>query len=222
LSQQLRTEELIQELAENLEPVRPIPPLRQVLVAILALWAAVACLGLLVLGTRPDLLDLVLAWRGAGAVFAGLGLAGLGGLIAALALAVPGREATVRAGLALGLVGMALAAGAGTLMLLRSPVVGEHAPLSGDLRCLGVACGVAFLPALAVVSLGGRAAPLRPLFLAWAAAAGTAALGAVVAQASCPFSDPQHIMWAHILAPGVGAVLLTLPLLWVLRRVVRR
>ncbi len=68
---------------------------------------------------------------------------------------------------------------------------------------------------------GGRAAPYRPIVLVLAAAAGTAALGAITAEASCPHPEMRHLLVAHALAPVVGVLLLTLPLLVALRRVGR-
>jgi len=79
----------------------------------------------------------------------------------------------------------------------------------------------AFLPASAAVAYAGSAAPHRPLVAAVAAAAGTAALGAVLAEASCPLSTPVHLPLGHVTAPAAAVVLLTIPLLIVLRRMRR-
>lgn len=215
-----RTEELIHELAEDLRPVRPIPRLRSVLSAVLALWALVAIPGLLWRGLQPGFLESLLDGRGPGLVFLALAVAGIGGVIAAMALGVPGREVLARMGLGLGVLGLALAAGIGTVVLASGHAI-DHWLAHGDLVCLAFACGAALLPAVGVVWFLGRAAPHRPygpLIAVVAAAAGMAALGAAGAQASCPYSDPRHLMIGHVLAPAVGALLLTLPLLAALRR----
>ena len=170
------------------------------------------------LGLRPDLTEVLQQPFGPGGVFFGLGLAGLGGLVAAVAMSVPGRESLARAGLLTSLFGMAVAAGLGTLLILRSPLIEAGTSLGTDLNCLTIACAVALLPSLGIMAFAGRAAPLRPLVLVLAAAAGTAALGAVTAQASCPSLDPGHLMLGHILAPAVGALVLAVPLLVALRR----
>jgi hypothetical protein len=211
-------EELIRELARDLDPVRPIPRIRTVMVGVIVLWLAVAAIGLTVLGLRPDLAEATIGAWGVAAVFAGLGLAGLGGVVAALAMGVPGREVLARAALAAAILGMAAAAAVGTVLVAITPV--DHAPSSftADLGCLSVAMLVGLLPAVGVVWFAGRAAPFRPVVLVLAAAAGTAALGAIAAQASCPHSDMRHLMVAHALAPAVGALLLTLPLLVALKR----
>ncbi len=216
-----RPEELIEELARDLEPVRPIPSLRLVVGAVLALWLVVAAAGLAILGLRPDLLEVTLHERGVTAVFLLLGAAGTLGLVAALSMGVPGRERLASLSLWAALAAMALSAGTGTLLFLRSPMAEMPAPVSSDLSCLAVACAVGLLPALGVVWFAGRAAPFRPLVIAVAAAAGAAALGAVTAHASCPYGDMRHLMVGHLLAPAVGALLLTLPLLVALKRTVR-
>ena len=72
-------EDLIRALARDLHPVHPIPRIRTVTAGVIALWLAVAALGLTVLGLRPDLAEATIGARGVAAVFAGLGLAGRDG-----------------------------------------------------------------------------------------------------------------------------------------------
>ncbi|MBW2397316.1 MAG: DUF1109 family protein, partial [Deltaproteobacteria bacterium] len=60
-----RSEELIRELAQGLQPVRPLPPLRLVVGGLLGLWGLVAAVGVVVFGNRPDLAE---AWLGQGGV----------------------------------------------------------------------------------------------------------------------------------------------------------
>ena len=214
----VRTEELVRELVADLEPVTPIPRLRTVVAGVVGVWLAVAALGIGVKGLRPDWLDVFLTPLGPGGILAGLGMMGIGGVIASVALGVPGRERTVRAGIVIALSGLAAAAGVGTVLLLQSPAVGMQGNAMIHFGCLSVACGVALLPALGVTIFAGRAAPLRPLVVVIAAGAGTAALGAVTAQMTCPYDGIRHLMLGHLLAPGVGALLLALPLLAALRR----
>jgi len=215
-----RSLELIEELTRDLSPVRPIPPLRGVVATLLGLWLGIAIVGVAVLGLRPDLGEVFSSQRGALAVFAGLVLAGGGGLVGALAMGVPGRETLARGAFAAGALGMVLAAGVGTLLFLNSPAASLGTPYAVDLHCLAVACAVALLPAAGVIWFAGRAAPHRPLVLVLAAAAGTAALGAVTAQASCP-GDYRHLLMGHVLAPAVGTLVLSLPLLIALKRIAR-
>jgi hypothetical protein len=211
-------EDLIRELARDLSPVHPIPRIRTVMAGVIALWLAVAAIGVTVLGLRPDLAEATVGARGVAAVFAGLGLAGLGGMIAALAMGVPGREVLARVALAVAILGMVAAAAAGTVLVAISSGTEAPVPFTADLGCLAVAMAVGLLPAVGVVWFAGRAAPFRPVVLVLAAAAGAAALGAIAAQASCPHSEMRHLMAAHALAPAVGVLLLTLPLLVALKR----
>ena len=211
-------EELIRDLAADLEPVQPIPRIRSVVAGLVGLWLAVACVGFVVMGKMPDVMGNLLQPGGTSIVFGGLVLAGLGGLVASLAMSVPGREATTRTALWIAMLGMGVAAGMGSVLFLRSP--GSPIPHDGmtDLFCLSLAVGVSLLPALGIAGFAGRATPVRPLVLAVAGAAATAALGAVSAQATCSYKDPRHLMLGHVLAPAVGALLLSVPLLVALRR----
>ncbi|MDJ0785637.1 MAG: NrsF family protein [Myxococcota bacterium] len=210
--------DLIGDLADDLEPVTPIPRLRTVVGGLLLLWAAVAGLGIAMRGLRPDFLEMLLHVRGTALIFTGLGVAGLGGLLASLALGVPGREGAVRSGFVVAGIGMALAAGVGTLLFLQNPVFDSPVPLRADLDCLIVSLSVALLPALGISVFGARTVPHRPLVLVLAAAAAMAAMGGATAQATCPADDPRHLMLGHVLAPAVGALVLTFPLLFALRR----
>ncbi len=215
---EVRDDELIRELARDLRPVRPIPRIRTAALGVVVLWLAVAAGVLGALGRELQGLSPALGVR---IVFGGLLTCGLGGVLGALALGVPGRERLARIGLALGLGGMAVAAGVGTALFVRSPAGTAHPPLAADLGCLAVACGVGLLTALGVALFGSRAVPHRPLLLALAGAAGAAGLGAVAAQASCPYADFHHLLMGHVLAPAMGVLLLTLPLLVALRRMQR-
>lgn len=220
MSERDRSSELIRELARDAEPVRRIPRIRTVALLVLGVWIAVASAGALLKGVRPGLPEVLLMDWGVAAVFGGLLGAGIGGLVAALAMGVPGREALARFGLLGSGLCMAIAAGVGTLLFLENPSA-PTAPYQADLSCLLTACVVAALPALGIVWFGGRAAPHRPVVLVLAAAAAAAALGAASAQASCPYADFRHLMMGHVLAPVASALLLTLPLLVALRRASR-
>ena len=212
------SEALIRELARDLDPVQPIPRIRTVMTGVIALWFAVAAIGVTVLGLRPDPADAMIGVRGVAAVFAGLGLAGLGGIVAALALGVPGREVLARVALALAILGMLMAAGVGALLFAVSPVAEVGVSWTADLACFAVAILVGLLPAAGVVWFAGRALPFRPVIAVLAAAAGAVALGAITAQASCTHSEMRHLLVAHALAPVFGVSLLTLPLLVALKR----
>ncbi len=215
-----RAEQLIDRLSRDLVPVRPLPQLRVVVGLLGVVWLAVTIVGVRSLGARPDLAEAWLGSGGVAAVFVGLALAGAGGTIAALAMSVPGRETLARVAFWIGGAGMAIAAGCGTLLFWRSPLAAS--PWTADLACLVEAIGFGVLPAIGVVLFAGRAAPFRPLVLALAAAAAAAAIGSVAAQAACPMPDFRHLLMGHVLAPVAGAFLLTLPLVFALRRLQER
>ncbi len=210
--------DLIRALANDLEPVRPIPPLRVMVAIVVGVWALAAVAGVVALGVAPDFFDMLLHDVGTALVFSGLGLTGLGGLVAVLAAGVPGRETAVKVGFTAAALGMAAAAGTGTLLLLQSPLLEPPVSATHHLACLARAAMVAVVPALSIMWFAGRAAPHRPLVLVLAAGASMAALGAVTAQASCYLDDVRHLMIGHIAAPVLLAVVLSLPLLVALRR----
>lgn len=210
-----RTGTLIESLASDLAPVRPLPPLRWVVAALALVWALVGAVGIGWLGARPDLAEAWMGGRGVAAVFAALALAGGSGTAAAVAMSIPGRESLVRRCTWCAALSMGAAAGLGSVLFSRTPI--SVAPVSAHLHCLLVAVTMGLLPAMAVVVFAGRAAPFRPLVLAVAAAAAAASVGTVVSQAACPMPDMRHLLMGHVLAPVAGAALLTLPLVLVLR-----
>ncbi len=212
------TRDLIRDLANDLAPVKALPRVRFVAAAVLLLWLAIGVVGVAVQGLAPTFWQTLTMPVSAGGIFAGLLIAGIGGVLAALALAVPGRERLARAAFALGGAGMAIAAGVGIALIARSPLVEWRMPEAHDLPCLITALVVGLVPALALGWFGGRAAPFRPLAIAIAAATGAAALGGSVAQATCAADDPIHLMLSHVIVPAVGAFAFALPLLIAIRR----
>jgi hypothetical protein len=216
------TRDLIRELVRDAAPVQPLPRMRFVATSVLLLWLALGVIGVAVKGLAPTFWETLAMPVSAGGIFAALFVAGVGGVIAALALAVPGRESLARAGFAVGAGGVLLAAGVGIALLMRSPLVEWRTPDLQDVVCLALALAVGLAPALALGWFAGRAAPFRPLVIALAAGAGAAALGGSVAQATCPASDPWHLLFGHVLVPAAGAFVFTLPLLVAIQRSERR
>ncbi len=212
------TRDLIRDLASDLAPVRALPRVRFVAAAVLLLWFAIGVVGIAVQGLAPTFWQTLAMPVSAGGIFAGLLIAGIGGVLAALALAVPGRERLARGALALGGAGLSIAAGVGFALIARSPLVEWRLPESHDLPCLITALVVGLVPALALGWFGGRAAPFRPIAIAIAAATGAAALGGSVAQATCAAEDAMHLMLGHVIVPAVGAFAFALPLLIAIRR----
>jgi hypothetical protein len=198
------TEQLIAQLAHELEPVRRLPPLRRVALAWLGVWAAGIALSWLLGGAGLRLTDP----GGLGdpifaAIFAALGLAAAGGGVAVVARAVPGRERLARAGLAalgLGCAGAVGAAGLGGL--------GRPGPISPALAltCTAHAVGFALAPAAIGVAWLARAWETRPGRGALVASLAAAALGASAVHASCITGDAWHMGLGHALGPALVAV----------------
>jgi hypothetical protein len=199
------TDDLVRALASDLAPVRPIPPLRAMVAALLGLAAGGGALAVaLTGGLRPDL-----GQRLAGdGVFAGaalaLALACAGGSLAACAGSVPGRDAPARAGL--GLVALAALGWCAALLLLVAAPGGLRAPAAGDLRCLGLALAAGLPGAAAGFAFVRRAAPRRGLAYVLAAL-GAVAVGGLALHLSCPSPEPSHWCWAHAGAPLAAALL---------------
>jgi hypothetical protein len=208
-----RTEERIRELAARLEPVRPIPPLVALVAAALGLClAAVAAewaFGGLGLRVRRD--D---AWTDPAylAALAGIALVAFGAFGAALASAVPGREAAARLGDRVALAGLGLGlAGALWAVAREGPQISAqqlHASLHCGLRAFGLGLG-ATLVGLAFLA---RAVPRRAALSVALALAGGSALGALVVHLTCPSSSAIHQLLGHTLAPVAAGALLALPL----------
>ncbi len=211
--------DLIDSLTEDLRPVKPLPPLRFVIAGVILLWLLVAAVGVPWLGARPDLSTSLFGGGSVSVVFLALTASGASGLVAALALGIPGRERLVRYSMLVAISGMAVAAGLGTVLFVQSPVA--VAPWKADVRCLMEALALGLLPALGVIAFAGRAAPYRPLVLTVAAAAGAASLGSVAAQAACAMPDFRHLLMGHVLGPVAAAMVLSLPLLFVLRQMAK-
>lgn len=213
-------EEQIRELAQDLAPVRPIPPLRG------ALTAAVA-LGLVALAAHrllggPDL-------RHAGSAvwslpylgtLAGLSLMALGALGAALAASVPGREAAARLGTRVAVAGVLLAV-AGGLWGLAGGVAGG-ASFADCLSCAGRAVALGAAPVLLACAFAVYAAVRRSGPRTALAVAGGVALGAAAVHVTCPSDSPLHWLLAHTLAPVMAVGVLTAPVAALLARLTPR
>ncbi len=97
------TSELVERLSRELRPVQRIPRLRQAAGVVALLWLGVGALALALRGLRPDLLQQLQPASAFVVILMGLGLIAVGGVVAALATSVPGREGAARVSLGLGL-----------------------------------------------------------------------------------------------------------------------
>jgi hypothetical protein len=211
-------EERLRELVRELEPVRPIPPLRALAVLALALWA------LALLGDRwagaPHLRPASdAAWSQAAflAQLAGLGAAAVGFSFAALASAIPGREGALRLGLGAGALGIC-AALLGGLCGILDPAPLADGGLGASAGCmlralrLGLASGL-----LGCVFMSRARFVRRPLGPVLLALAGGSALGALAVHVTCPSNAALHQLVGHVLAPLVLSAALAFPVAAILR-----
>ena len=213
------TEAIVAELVGGLQPTRPLPRLRTVGLALIALASGVG-FGL-VLAFRPE--DAELHARNL-VLLGGHLLLAVGALTAALASCVPGREQTTRAGSRLAMVGV------GLTLLIAAVIAAANGALvaptlvdfRAGLRCVMTACTFGLIPALASAVFVGMAYPQRPirtLFLTSVAVLGFATLPVHV---GCPFPGPLHLVCTHATAPLTGAlimVVLMLPVYWFSSRI---
>ncbi len=142
----------------------------------------------------------------------------VGGIVSALALCVPGRETTARAGA--GLVALGLL---GSVGLALAPIFAEASPgyLAGSLRydatCLGLASGLAIPVVLFLIGFGHRGAVFSALPTAGAMGLGAVA-GTVVVHLMCGEACARHPIGSHALAPLLGGLILAFPGQFFLRR----
>jgi len=216
-------EERARELARDLTPVRPIPALRWVLGASVALGlvAPFAAHGLLGgPGIRPGgIAPASLPYLTTLAGLVGVAVAALG---AALATAVPGREHSARLAARLALGAGALAVAGGVFGIVAGEGLAEGERISDCLSCIGRSLTLGAGPVLLAAGFIVYAAVRRPASgTAWALAGGVA-LGAAAVHASCPSESPLHWLLAHTLAPVAAVALLTVPVAALLARRTRR
>jgi len=198
---------LITELAGNLAPVVPVPPLRWHALGLTVCWIAVAA---------P-----LSIWPGAQAIsnpgflpaFLTLAVIAVGGGWAALALCIPGRERSARIGFGLCTLGLG-----GVVLLARnesfppaSLAYLQGSTLWQDWVCIGVATLLA-LPLWGIMlRVGRRGWVMRPTMVAWMAGVGSVGGGAMLVHTLCAEGCARHALGSHVLAPAWGAILLLVP-----------
>jgi hypothetical protein len=202
----MKTDELIAELASGIAPVRPLrsPGFRAFGWLLVALAAAGA--GVLVYAARPDIGAAVTqsAFRWTALLAAGtMGAAAC----SALVLAVPAAERTpVARGTTLAL----LVLWAGTLAVATAQTGYVMAADSHWPICFVRVVSVAAMPAVLLVGMLRRAAPLRPAWTAGLAFVGALSAGALSIQFVCPIDDAGHAATGHLtpvlILPAVGAL----------------
>jgi hypothetical protein len=203
----MKTEDLIANLASQVEAVRPLPPPPARLFQWSLLAVVNAAAGIALFGARPDLASALGQPVFQATLVLALGTAILSAA-AALVLAIPAAErvpvarttAAILAGLWLTTLVVAIVRAGSALAF------GSH-----EAACFSRAAGIGLVPGGVLFVMLRRALPLR---LAWAgglAAAAATAAGALAVQIICPIDDPAHALAGHfgpVAALGaVGAAL---------------
>ena len=214
-----RHEALIQELASELQPVERLSRLRVLGAAIVGAALLNACLFLgipLALGTPVESQTAAELWT-----LSALLVLASGGLAFALASSIPGRQQLERAGLAILVLGIALAASSAPALRGAGLERIEAAWLAGAGVCTLAATLLAIFPAAILLRFAARALPFRPGWTLAIGGFGALALGAVPVRIACNFQGPLHALVAHSLAPLTGGLLLFLGLLLLYQRRLR-
>jgi hypothetical protein len=213
------TEDLVQQLARDLPPVKPIARLRVAVSAVVGLWFAAVVVTVLAAGELPRVGEADF-WSNpvTVAILLGLATAAGGAVVAGLASAIPGRESLVRAGQIEALVAAVWLVGWG----LWAAVGSAHEPLAsllvGSGICLGHGFAFAIPAALAACIYLSRGAPQHRKIASAGVAAGAAGLGALAVHTLCDVAGGFHVLLGHCLTPILAALLFAVPLAGLTRR----
>ena len=152
------------------------------------------------------------------AILIGLSAAAAGGVVAALAGAVPGREPLARAGRIGAGAAVVWSIGCGLWAVAGGESAAAASPFAGIASCFAHALALAIPAALAVGFYLSRGAPQRGSIDAGIAAAAAAGLGAVAVHATCGVGGGLHLLLGHCATPIVAGLLFALPLAGLVRR----
>ena len=202
------SQQLVEALVADLEPVRRLPPLSVSFGAVLAAMVVVGAVVLSLYDLKDELWTTFLRNRTYSSVLIGLGLAALGGSVATLASVVPGRDVVLRVGAGLAVAGLLLAVG---ISALATPW-GESvlpSPISSHLMCIVRGTCFAALPGAAVLLAATRGWSMRPELTAALALLAAGATGALLVHLTCPAVDPLHVLATHTSTPILVTLMLT-------------
>jgi hypothetical protein len=135
----------------------------------------------------------------------------LGGTLAALTGAVPGREPEGHVAAGVAIAGLLGAIAAGIAASVASGEFGESLPIQSSLMCALRGAGLGLLPVLAVCLFLGRSLVRRPTFAAALALFGATGLGACFVHASCTAGNAVHMLLGHAAAPLSVTLVLLVP-----------
>lgn len=210
-------ERLIDGLIEDLEPVRPLPPIRAAFAVVLAVWAAILGVVLWSQEYTPGA-----AFLGSDRVylasFLGLALAAFGATLSSLASGRPGRASLETLGLSLAAVGLLAGGGVCAFELLQAEVHVAHGSPGADAMCFRKGVYLSLLPAGVMLSFLWRGWASRPWLAGLAGVLAAGGLGALVVHLSCDMLEPGHLLRGHMSVPFVLSALGAYPLAILARR----
>jgi hypothetical protein len=208
-------ESLRQTIADDLVPVRPLPPawIRTALAATLAMVGFAVVIVLFNRSLRPDM-DQLPMWIGWGSTALQLAV---GVVLIGLALreAIPGQQVSLPVAVLFIGLGAVMQVVVGIATWMNSP--GMLAP-AGKATAHGIGCALNDLalaaPAMAVTLwLVFRALPIRPSVAGLLGGAGAAVTADALTHVLCPMSDLRHVLVWHS-----GALLVLILLGWAIGR----
>ncbi|MGQ0733221.1 MAG: NrsF family protein [Acidobacteriota bacterium] len=217
----MRTEELIHELAQSAQPVRPLRPVGIRLLGWIVLVAGSFGVVVSVMGTRADLAAVAtsptFAFEAALLIVTALSAA-----VGALVVSVPGAERTV-------LVRWApVMAGIAAVLWVIGDLAASVTAGAPELRftfgwsCVWKTASVGAVPGTALFAMVRQAAPLRAGWAGLLAVLATAAVGVLGANVICPSDRPLHLLLWHVGPLMVCAALGAALGVWLLRWTPRR
>ena len=214
------TTELIRELSQDLDAVRPVPSLRRALGLGVVAWLALVTAALAVIGVQSALWENVATRPNFAALLVGLGVAALAATLATAASSVPGRDTAARAGLAIAVTALLLAGG---LCLVSLTALGfdDATPAGANAMCLRRAAGLSVVAAVPLVAFSVRGWVARPWIGAVASLVGAGAVASLTVHLSCSLAEPSHLLIGHASAPLLAALLAAPFVAWLLKRVAR-
>lgn len=201
----MRTQELIDRLVADVEPVKPLlSPARRAVV-----WSVVAgicvILGVLYFGLRRDAAE---AWYSTAVVLRLVLLAATAWLavVTAFRLSVPGHDSRAWSRWwPLALVGVLVALVCAEVIV--GVVMGDTDSPLRAWRCVRKVAFVGAIPAVLAVVFIQRANALDPRWAALLGVLGAGAAGALTSELACPIHAPIHILLWHILPVAASAVI---------------
>ena len=213
----MSTEDLIQELASDLQPVRRLRPLSVRVAGWFVVALASLALVMIVMGVRRELGDA--ADRADFAIEAALLIVtALSAAVGALMVSIPGaeRSAFVRSlPVVLGTATIVWALGELVMAAATGAPTGR---LTFAWHCVYKTASVAAIPSVLLFLMVRRAAPLRAARAGFLVLLATAAVGVLGANIICPNDRPLHMLLWHaaplMVFAGLGAALGTWLLRW--------